>query len=209
MTFPLALIVGGILVAYAGWKRQSIADVIKGVAPPPPSNAGASTGVSTGGIAGDVSSAVQGVANAVAAGASGYANPIGKGLTSGRIDQGKDWGGSGPIYAIGDAAVLSASKWNGWPGSGGVVYKLLSGPKQGQNIFVMEDVHPVVHAGQHVRAGQLIAHATGGSSGIEMGFANKEGTRPLTPYNGAADGTPMPGGKAFAAFVQSLVGRKR
>lgn len=210
MTFPLALIIGGLVVAYAGWKRQGIADVIKGVPAPPPSTsmgAGGTAGRgSSSGIAGAVGTGVGAVSAAIGKG--GYANPIGKGLTSGRIDQGKDWGGSGPIYAIGNGVVVDAQKWPGWPGSGGLVYKLTDGPLAGHLIFLQEDVRVLVKKGQRIVAGQHIAQATGGGSGIEMGFANKEGTRPLTPYNGAADGTPMPGGKSFAQFIDSLTGRR-
>jgi hypothetical protein len=39
---------------------------------------------------------------------------------------------------------------------------------------------------------------------LESGWANSSSTGPLTPYNGAADGTPMPGGQNFAAFLHAL-----
>lgn len=204
MTFPLALIIGGMVVVYAGWKRQSIADVLKGVPAPAPSTGqsagGAPSGGSGSGIAGAVSGGVSAVNSAI-----GGANPIGKGLTSGRIDQGKDWGGSGPVYAIGSGVVLTANKWNGWPGTGGLVYKITEGPLAGKLIYLEEDVKVMVKAGQRITAGQHIAQATGGGSGIEMGFANKSGTGPLDPYAGRPDGTPTGGGKSFAQLVDSLM----
>jgi hypothetical protein len=120
-------------------------------------------------------------------------------LHPGRIDQGVDFSGAGPVRAVLPGTVVSVGLWPGWPGAGGVVYRTDKG-----NVFVMEDFAPSVRPGQHVQAGQVIGHATGGSSGIETGWANSSGTRPLTPYNGAPDGTPMPGGRAFRQFLDDL-----
>jgi hypothetical protein len=43
-------------------------------------------------------------------------------------------------------------------------------------MYYAEDISPAVRAGQTVQAGQLIGHATGGSSGIEIGWASGQGT---------------------------------
>jgi hypothetical protein len=125
----------------------------------------------------------------------------------GRIDQGVDFSGSGPILAIGDAKILSVNSM-GWPNGGAgpagrdVVYKLLNGPWAGRIIYLAEGVVPTVRAGQTVKAGQQVAKFYPGSS-IETGLAGPSG-QPLTPYNGAADGTAMPAGKKMHAFLQSL-----
>jgi len=52
---------------------------------------------------------------------SGYANPLRAigGLRSERVDQGVDYSGYGPIYAIGSGVVLSVFN-GGWPGGGSI-----------------------------------------------------------------------------------------
>lgn len=120
-------------------------------------------------------------------------------LQQGRIDQGVDFGGAGPVAAVADGVVKYVGAWPGWPGVGGVVYETALGP-----VFVMEDFIASVRVGQRVRAGQIIGHATGGSHGIETGLANSSHTGPLTPYNGRPDGTPTEGGQAFAALLGLL-----
>jgi hypothetical protein len=126
----------------------------------------------------------------------GRSGPYG-GLKMGRTDQGVDFGGAGSVGAVGSGKVVSTGLWNGWPGTGGLVYRLDSG----QMVYVMEDFSPSVKAGQRIRAGQTIGFATGGPSGIETGWANTSGTAPLTQYNGRKDGTPMPGGIGFRKFL--------
>lgn len=120
-------------------------------------------------------------------------------LTPGRVDQGVDFGGSGPVRAVADGVIKSVGLWNGWPGTGGVVYSIA----KGRNVFVQESFAPSVRPGQHVKAGEIIGRATGGSTGIETGWANAAGTTPLVRYNGLPDGTPTAGGKAFQAFLKS------
>ena len=117
-------------------------------------------------------------------------------LTPGRVDQGFDFGGAGPVGAVDAGTVLRNTIWPGWPGSGGVVYSTPQG-----NVYVMEDFAASVRVGQHLTLGDIVGRALGGSSGIETGWANATGTGPLTPYNGAPDGTPMPGGLAFKRFL--------
>lgn len=118
------------------------------------------------------------------------------GLTVGRVDQGLDFSGAGPVRALGSGKVLRSTIWPGWPGTGGVVYRA-----GGRNFYVMEDFAASVKTGQAIKGGQIIGRALGGGSGIEAGLANTAGTGPLTPYNGKPDGTPMPGGIAFKKLV--------
>ena len=134
----------------------------------------------------------------------GYMYPIGSGATTERTDQGKDFGGAFNVAALGPAQILDASLWPGWPGTGGVVYRLTGGSRAGSDVYVMEDFAAAVAAGDTVRAGQIIGRATGGPSGIETGWANGSGSGPLTPYNGAPDGTATVGGQSFAAFIAGL-----
>jgi murein DD-endopeptidase MepM/ murein hydrolase activator NlpD len=104
-----------------------------------------------------------------------FKNPIGSGLTPERVDMGVDFGGSGPLYALGHGQITQVyglGGGSGWPGGGWIGLKL----DDGREMYYAEDISPVVHAGQTVQAGQLIGHATGGSSGIELGWASGSGT---------------------------------
>ena len=115
------------------------------------------------------------------------------GLTVERTDQGKDFGGKGAVRAVASGKVIGEGLWNGWPGSGGIVYSTSQG-----NVYVMEDFANTKKKGQAVKEGEIIGYATGGESGIEAGWANSAGTGPIATYNGAPDGTPEAGGKAFS-----------
>lgn len=104
-------------------------------------------------------------------GLSGWVNPIGKGLRPERIDMGVDYGGSGPLFALGSGTIANTHN-SGWPGGTFLTIHLDSG----QYIYYAEDIQPLVSVGQHVSAGQHIANATGGQSGIEIGWAAPPGT---------------------------------
>jgi SLT domain-containing protein len=150
-------------------------------------------------------------------GANAYINPfLGRG--QGRIDQGQDFSGSGPILAIGDGIVRrAASSGTGWPGGGWVSITLTSGPRAGWTYYVAEYLTPKVSAGQHVRKGQVIAEQNGG---IEAGWV-------ASPTQGSAmagnalssqlgqnaiqrglssdpGGVPSPQGQDFARFLGSI-----
>jgi hypothetical protein len=117
----------------------------------------------------------------------------------GRTDQGVDFGATGAVRALGNGKIRSVGLWNGWPGSGGLVYDIPGYPP----IYVMEHFAPApgLKAGDRITKGQVIGTALGGSTGIETGFANAQGTAPMTPYSGSPDGTPMPGGLAFRKLL--------
>lgn len=89
---------------------------------------------------------------------------------------GADFGGSGPIYAIGRAVITSASGDNyGWPGGGWITYQLTAGPAAGLQVYVAEDVTPAVVPGEHVTARTVIARMYDGGAGIETGWAMPDG----------------------------------
>ena len=103
-----------------------------------------------------------------------YLNPLRKvsGLLAERIDMGADFGGSGPVYAIGDAVITNAiGDSAGWPGGGWITYRLTDGPAKGLVVFLAEDVKPSVQAGQHVTPNTVIANMFNGGAGIETGWA--------------------------------------
>jgi murein DD-endopeptidase MepM/ murein hydrolase activator NlpD len=122
--------------------------------------------------------------------------------TTGRIDQGVDFTGVGPIAAVGDAEILATGA-PGWPEGGGVLYRLTSGQRAGQVIFVYEGIAATVHAGQRVSAGDQIGTFVPGGS-IEMGFADAAGV-PLShvEYN---EGDETQWGREMASFLTSIGG---
>jgi len=103
----------------------------------------------------------------------GYANPLRGlvGLSSERIDQGVDYSGFGPIYAIGDGVVLN-TVGGGWPGGTFIAYRLTNGPANGLVVFAAEDIEPSVEVGQTVTSGTVIGRVYAGPDGIETGWAD-------------------------------------
>ena len=107
-----------------------------------------------------------------------YLNPVRNvsDLVPERIDQGVDFSGSGPVYALGDAVVLQASGANfGWPGGGWITYQLTDGPEAGLVVYLAEDVTPSVVAGQHVTPSTVVGEMFEGGDGIETGWATSDG----------------------------------
>jgi hypothetical protein len=100
-----------------------------------------------------------------------FVNPIGRGLTGERVDMGVDYGGHGSLYAMG-SGVITSIRNSGWPGGTFIGLHLDSG----QYMYYAEDIMPHVSIGQRVQAGQLVGTATGGGSGIEVGWAAPPGT---------------------------------
>ena len=141
---------------------------------------------------------------------SGYQNPLRgvSGLVPQRIDQGVDFFGSGPVYAIGDAVITNTTN-EGWPGGGWITYQLTDGPDAGLVVYVAEDVTPAVQAGQHVTSSTVIANMFAGSVGIETGWADPggalaESVLPQAGGIGANGPFPTRVGESFDVLLQSL-----
>lgn len=102
-----------------------------------------------------------------------YGDPLRgiNGLTPERIDQGVDYSGFGPIFAIGDGTVLSTAN-GGWPGGTFIAYQLTDGPAAGLVVYAAEDIQPQVSVGEHVTAGTVIGDLYGGPDGMETGWAD-------------------------------------
>lgn len=130
-----------------------------------------------------------------------YVYPVSSGAKIGRTDQGKDFTGRFSILAIGRAKIISTGA-PGWPGGGGVLYQLLDGPHRGRYVYNNEAVSPTVRAGQEVQAGQVIGHVNSSYPGLEIGWARASGEP--TSHSEYTEGKETRGGKAFAAFLQSL-----
>jgi murein DD-endopeptidase MepM/ murein hydrolase activator NlpD len=105
-----------------------------------------------------------------------YANPLRaiSALTPERIDQGVDYSGYGPIYAIGDGVVLSTVN-SGWPGGTFISYRLSDGPASGLVVYAAEDIDPSVAVGQSVTVGTVLGTMYEGPDGIETGWADPSG----------------------------------
>ncbi len=145
--------------------------------------------------------------------ASGYLNPLRavSGLVPERVDQGVDFAGTGPVYAIGDAVVTDAmGASSGWPGGGWVSYQFTDGPDAGLVVYVAEDVTPTVQVGQHVSSATVIANMYNGGDGIETGWAaaqtslTAESQMPEAGGIGAGGPFPTMVGLSFDGLLQSL-----
>lgn len=137
-----------------------------------------------------------------AGGSEGYVYPFSSQATEGRIDQGMDFGGRGPIFAIGDARILLTGA-PGWPGGEGVVYQLLNGPRSGQCIYVYEGIRRHVRRHDVVKAGHPIGEFVPFSpTGIEIGFCDSSGV-PLC-HSSYVEGKETKCGKEMAAFLKEL-----
>jgi biotin carboxyl carrier protein len=138
-------------------------------------------------------------AAAAAAAAASYANPLRNvsGLVLERVDMGVDFGGSGPVYALGPGVVTNAEGDNsGWPGGGWITY-------------VAEDVTPDVQVGQTVTSSTVVANMYNGGDGIETGWAMADGASaesemPEAGDIGGAGPFPTMVGLNFDELLQAL-----
>ncbi|HYB49240.1 MAG TPA: LysM peptidoglycan-binding domain-containing protein [Streptosporangiaceae bacterium] len=78
-----------------------------------------------------------------------FVNPIGAGLSPGRVDTGADYGGTSPLYAIGDGTITSIYN-SAWPGVAFIGLHL----DDGRYAYYAEDISPSVQVGDRVSAGQ-------------------------------------------------------
>jgi len=108
--------------------------------------------------------------------AGSYVNPLRSinALYPERIDQGVDYSGYGPIYAIGDGVVLSTTN-SGWPGGTFISYRLTDGPAGGLVVYAAEDIYPSVQVGASVTPDTVLGLMYEGPDGIETGWADPSG----------------------------------
>jgi len=107
-----------------------------------------------------------------------YLNPLRNvsSLVPERVDEGVDFSGTGPVYALGDAVITSATgQAGGWPGGGWITYQLTNGPGQGLQVYVAEDITPTVQVGEHVTPSTVVGYMFEGGDGIETGWAALNG----------------------------------
>lgn len=135
----------------------------------------------------------------------GYVNPIGAGLTWGRIDEGVDFAGAGPLYALGDGVILSVYN-AGWPGGTYILLHLTgAGALAGRYVYYAENIAPAVGTGQRVTAGQQIGYARGAYPYIEIGWGTSTPGIAAAAYH-YTEGVPTAEGQSFASLLHSLAG---
>jgi hypothetical protein len=108
--------------------------------------------------------------------AGGYQNPLRSvtKLEPERVDQGVDYAGAGPIYAIGDGIVRNTTN-PGWPGGAFISYQLTDGPAAGKVVYVAENVIPSVTVGQTVNASTQLGMLVDAYPYLETGWADPPG----------------------------------
>lgn len=137
---------------------------------------------------------------------SSYQNPFRNitNLTPNRIDQGVDYDGTGPIYAIGDGTVNGIYP-NWYKNEPLIAYTLTDGPAQGKTIYVAECITPTpgLTAGQSVTSNTVIAQMTNCGNGIETGWADSANL-PDSMAKSCWDNISSSYGVNFSQFLQSL-----
>jgi hypothetical protein len=141
-----------------------------------------------------------------------YQNPLRavSGLVLERVDMGVDFGGAGPVYALGDGVITNATgDSTGWPGGGWITYQLTDGPDAGLVVYVAEDVKPTVEVGQKVTSSTVIANMFNGGDGIETGWATSDSSTAesqMAAAGGIGGNGPFPTivGLSFEAVLESV-----
>jgi hypothetical protein len=138
-----------------------------------------------------------------------YAALIGGNAVFAGVDQGIDFTGKGPVYAVGEGQVTSyQASGSGWPGEGAKLIYALSGANAGKNVYVAEDFKAAagIAQGSLVHRGEVIGYATGSglAPGIEVGYADASGhaLEPLLPKGSTYPSTGY--GAKFNQDVQAL-----
>ena len=204
-----AVAVWGLVVLVFGWAVAQYGGVQS------PVQAGAWLANAAGNLgawSGAWASPAQVVSAAIASPRGVYRNPLRgvSGLVPERIDDGVDFTGFGPVYALGDAVVTGATGTNfGWPGGGWITYRLTGGPGAGLVVYVAEDITPAVTVGQRVSPSTVIGTMFDGGDGIETGWAQPTGLSAeseLPQAGGIAGLGPFPTriGVNFDELLQSL-----
>lgn len=129
--------------------------------------------------------------------------PVGGATRFAGIDQGIDYTGPGPVYAVTSGVITrDQASGSGWPGQGGLL--TYWNDKLRKGVYVAEDfvARAGLRVGSKVKAGELIGQATGSNQapGIEMGWADQAG-HPVAPLDPANTHGQTAAGQDFAAFV--------
>lgn len=138
--------------------------------------------------------------------AGSYGAEVGTGAAFAGVDQGIDFTGRAPVFALGDGVITRLERSNsGWPGQGALlVYQLKSGPRKDSYVYVAEDFDPApgLQVGSEFTQGATLGVATGSNEapGIETGWADSAGHAFGKPF----PRQPTSFGENFDAFVKAL-----
>ena len=103
----------------------------------------------------------------------GYVNPLRQisALVPQEIDQGVDYCGSGPVFAIGDGVVENVYA-SDWPSGVFIAYQLTSGRARGLVVYVAENVTPRVSVGERVTSQSVLGVLHDAKTCMETGWAD-------------------------------------
>jgi murein DD-endopeptidase MepM/ murein hydrolase activator NlpD len=138
--------------------------------------------------------------------ASAYRNPFaGDTYTTGRTDMGVDMclTPGEPIRAIGYGTVVGIIP-NWFAGQPYIWYRLDYGADAGRYVYIAEQIKPVVHVGQQVAAGQVLARFATKGTCIETGWGTASGWTLAQRTTGYHESERTPAGVSFARFLASL-----
>jgi hypothetical protein len=128
-------------------------------------------------------------------------------LVAERIDQGVDYGGAGPIYAMGPGTVDVYKNRNdsGWPGGTFVSYKVTAGPAMGREIYLAEniDLNPALQSGSFVYNGTSLGTLVDASPDSESGWG-VAGESVTAEYGCYTEGCMTPLGVNFNTLLMCL-----
>lgn len=166
---------------------------------------GGSTNVSgSTGTGGDACGASSGTSGDIG----GYKNPLRdiKGLGPSRIDEGVDYTGGGPVYALGAGVVTFASGQTSWPGGTYIIYQLKDGAAKGKYVYVAENCTVRVHQGQQVTSDTVLCDMHNAFPYIETGWSTSTQQTPMSSdvYHTVADGSATAYGVNFDALMHKL-----
>jgi len=128
-------------------------------------------------------------------------------LSPERIDQGVDYGGAGPIYAMGPGTidVFNNRDDSGWPGNTFVSYVVSAGPAAGREIYLAEniDLNPALQSGSFVYNGTVLGTQVNASPQSESGWG-VSGESVTAESNCYTEGCMTPLGVNFNTLLMCL-----
>jgi len=147
-----------------------------------------------------------------ATGPSGYSSPFSAGISnlgSGRIDQGVDYSGAGPVHPIGDGKInYFLYPDSGWLSGSFISYTLDNGPAAGKSVYIAENCIPTKtwNFGEAVHPGDTLCNMVDAKPHIEMGWAlgTNDLAKAAADYGHVPDGTPTAYGVNFSNLLKSL-----
>lgn len=136
-----------------------------------------------------------------------YGPLVGGTLKYAGTDQGIDFTGQGPVYALGPGTITAIRRGNagfndGLPGGGNELVYSLS--QLGKYVYVAEDfiIRNGLKVGDPVTKGQVLGNVNSAWPGIEVGFSSASGS-PLQPLQPRGSSYPSSGlGAQFQALVK-------